>query len=282
MLGGATLPGDEKGSGRRELEQWITDPANPLMARVMVNRIWQHHFGKGIVGSPNDFGARGDAPVNPELLDWLASRFRESGYSVKAMHRLIMRTRAYQMGSGSNEADMRIDPRNAYQWKWDRRRLDAEEIRDAMLQVAGDLDPSMGGAQPFPLETTFRYTQHNQFFAVYDTRQRSVYLMQQRLEASPVLGHFRWRRIRIRARPGGPPKKRRAGSRHAELMRSLTSRRDLLAVRAGMAYSTESERISYAYRLAFGRAPSPAELFRIASSIWPTRARCIQDFRIAR
>ena len=106
VLGGQTLPADEKGSGRRELAQWITDPANPLMARVMVNRIWQQHFGKGIVGSPNDFGARGDRPVNPELLDWLASRFRESGYSVKAMHRLIMRTRAYQMASGANDGDL--------------------------------------------------------------------------------------------------------------------------------------------------------------------------------
>ena len=101
VLGGQTLPADEKGSGRRELAQWITDPGNPLMARVMVNRIWQQHFGHGIVGSPNDFGARGDRPVNPELLDWLASRFRESGYSVKAMHRLIMKTRAYQMASGA-------------------------------------------------------------------------------------------------------------------------------------------------------------------------------------
>ncbi len=78
VLGGQVLPPDEKGSGRRELADWITDPANPLTARVMVNRIWQHHFGKGIVGTPNDFGVRGDAPVNPELLDWLTSRFRES------------------------------------------------------------------------------------------------------------------------------------------------------------------------------------------------------------
>ena len=259
VLGGQTLPADEKGSGRRELAQWITDPANPLMARVMVNRIWQQHFGKGIVGSPNDFGARGDRPVNPELLDWLASRFRESGYSVKAMHRLIMRTRAYQMASGANEADLQIDAKNDYQWRFDRRRLDAEEIRDSMLSVAGDLDPSMGGAQPFPAETTFHYTQHIQFFAVYDTRQRSVYLMQQRLKRHPFLDTFDG------ADPNASTPGRAAEETSLQALAMLNDafvdeQADLLAVRAGMAYSTEPERIAYAYRLAFGRAPLPAEL----------------------
>jgi hypothetical protein len=259
VLGGQTLLADEKGSGRSQLALWITDPANPLMARVMVNRIWQHHFGKGIVGSPNDFGARGDRPVNPELLDWLASRFRASGYSVKAMHRLIMQSRAYQMASGANDADLRIDSKNEYQWRFDRRRLDAEEIRDAMLQVAGDLDPSMGGAQPFPPETSFRYTQHVQFFAVYDTRRRSVYLMQQRLKRHPFLDTFDG------ADPNSSTPGRSAEETSLQALAMLNDafvdeQADLLAVRSGMAYSTEAERIGYAYRLAFGRAPSPAEL----------------------
>jgi len=259
VLGGQTLPADEKGSGRRELAQWITDPANPLTARVMVNRIWQHHFGQGIVGSPNDFGARGDRPVNPELLDWLASRFRESGYSVKAMHRLITRTRAYRTASGANETDMRIDAKNAYQWRFDRRRLDAEEIRDAMLDVAGDLDPSMGGAQPFPPETSFRYTQHVQFFAVYDTRRRSVYLMKPRLKRHPFLDTFDG------ADPNASTPARVAEETSLQALAMLNDafvdeQADLLAVRAGMAYSTEAERIAYAYRLSFGRAPSPSEL----------------------
>jgi len=259
VLGGQTLPADEKGSGRSELAQWITDPSNPLMARVMVNRIWQHHFGKGIVGSPNDFGARGDRPVNPELLDWLASRFRESGYSVKALHRLIMRTRAYQMASGANETNLRIDSKNEYQWRFDRRRLDAEEIRDAMLDVAGDLDPSMATAQPFPPETSFHYTQHNQFFAVYDTRQRSVYLMQQRLKRHPFLDTFDG------ADPNASTPARSAEETSLQALAMLNDafveeQSDLLAVRAGMAYSTEAERIGYAYRLAFGRGATPDEL----------------------
>ncbi len=117
VLGGQTVPKEELGSGRRELAEWIV--ANPLFARVMVNRIWQEHFGKGIAGTANDFGARGDAPVNPELLDWLASRFKESGYSMKAMHRLMLKTRAYQLASDNDAADAKIDPKNEFQWRFD-------------------------------------------------------------------------------------------------------------------------------------------------------------------
>jgi hypothetical protein len=226
---------------------------------VMVNRIWQHHFGKGIVGTPNDFGARGDRPTHPELLDYLATRFRESGYSVKAMHRLIMRTRAYQMASGSNPKNERLDAANQYLWRFDRRRLDAEEVRDAMLAVAGDLDPSMGGPHPFPAETTFKYTQHKQFFAVYDTHQRSVYLMQQRLRKHPFLETFDG------ADPNTSTAKRVPGETSLQALTMLNSafvdeQADALAVRIGMAHSTQLERINYAYRLVYGRAPEPAEV----------------------
>src|ERR1051325_5797032 len=101
VLGGQTLPKEMKGaeSGRLELAQWITDPKNPLTARVMVNRIWLWHFGKGLVQTPNDFGARGKAPTHPELLDWLATRFVEGGWSVKKLHRLIMLSHVYQLAS---------------------------------------------------------------------------------------------------------------------------------------------------------------------------------------
>jgi hypothetical protein len=263
VLGGQVLPPDEKGSGRLELAEWITDAANPLTARVMVNRIWQHHFGTGIVGTPNDFGARGEAPANGELLDWLASRFRESHYSVKAMHRLMMKTRTYRMSSDMDEvatrANTKIDPKNAFLWRFDRRRLDAEEVRDAMLAVAGDLDLSMGGAHPFPPEITFRYTQHKQFFAVYDTHQRSVYVMQQRLKKDPFLGTF------DNADPNASTPTRTPQETSLQALAMLNSafveeQADLLAVRSGMAFSTEPERITYAYRLVYGRAPSAVEL----------------------
>ncbi len=255
ILGGAKLPPEEKGSGRRELADWVVD--NPLMARVMVNRIWHYHFGKGIVGTPSDFGARGDRPVNPELLDYLASRFKESGYSMKAMHKRIMLTRAYQLASdGAAHQD---DPKNDYQWKFDRRRLDAEEIRDAILAVAGDLDRNMGGPHPFPAETSFKYTQHEQFFAVYDNHQRSVYLMQQRQRKQAWLDTFDG------ADPNASTAKRSPGETSLQALAMLNSsfvdeQADLLGVRVGMAFSTDQERIAYAYRLVFGRASSNDEM----------------------
>src|SRR5262249_30371659 len=97
VLGGMALPSGIKGSGRIELAHWLSDPSNPLTARVMVNRIWQHHFGRGIVATPNDFGVRGKPPTHPELLDFLAARFVADGWSIKSLHRLIMLSRTYQL-----------------------------------------------------------------------------------------------------------------------------------------------------------------------------------------
>ncbi len=135
----------KEGSGRRELARWLVRSANPLASRVMVNRIWQHHFGEGLVRTPNDFGARGERPSNPELLDWLAARFVESGWSVKAMHRLIMLSSAYQQSARASPAALAKDPDNRLFGRMNRRRLDAEAIRDSLLAVAGRLDASPGG-----------------------------------------------------------------------------------------------------------------------------------------
>ena len=163
-----------------ELANWIADPANPLTARVMVNRLWQHHFGRGLVATPNDFGIRGQLPTHPELLDHLTQRFIQSGWSVKAMHRLMLLSHTWQLSSLVPDVAS-TDPNNTQWWHAERRRLDAESIRDAMLFVSGDLDPTPGSAHPFPPVHTWSYTQHNQFFALYDNHQRSVYQMQQRL-----------------------------------------------------------------------------------------------------
>lgn len=182
VLGGQTLPADGKASGRLELANWITDPANPLTARVLVNRIWQHHFGRGLVATPNDFGTRGTAPTHPELLDFLAGRLVESGWSIKAMHRLILNSHTWQLASRSPDVDKQGDASYAV---FARQRLDAESIRDALLLVSGDLDLAPGGEHPFPPVHTWGWTQHNQFFALYDTKQRSVYQMQQRLRKHP-------------------------------------------------------------------------------------------------
>ncbi len=132
-----------EGSGRLELARWLASPDHPLTARVMVNRLWQHHFGQGIVRTPNNFGKLGAPPTHPELLDWLALQFIDSGWSIKAMHRLIMTSQAYQRQARS--ADPKADPENLTLARQSRRRLSAEELRDAMLCVTGSLDDTQGG-----------------------------------------------------------------------------------------------------------------------------------------
>jgi hypothetical protein len=130
---------------RAELARWLTRPDHPLVWRSIVNRIWQYHFGRGIVATPNDFGRMGAEPTHPELLDWLAAEFRDGGQSMKTLHRLIVTSSVYRQSSNSNQHNAAIDGSNQYLWKMDRRRLEAEEIRDSMLAVSGALDPSAGG-----------------------------------------------------------------------------------------------------------------------------------------
>jgi hypothetical protein len=134
-----------KGSGRLQLAEWLGHTDNPLTARVMVNRIWQHHFGEGLVRTANDFGARGERPTHPELLDYLAARFVESGWSVKALHRLILLSATYQQSSRAGAASLARDPDNRLVSRMNRRRLEAEAIRDSILAVAGRLDSTCGG-----------------------------------------------------------------------------------------------------------------------------------------
>jgi Protein of unknown function (DUF1549)/Protein of unknown function (DUF1553)/Planctomycete cytochrome C len=192
-LGGGPLPASTQGSGRRELAEWLTHSENPLTARVMANRIWQYHFGEGLVKTPNDFGVRGLPPTHPELLDHLAIRFIRSGWSVKAMHRLIMLSATYQQGSNVDAVQEPSVPTAAvadlYQF-FRRLRLSAEEIRDSILAVSGELDQTPAREHPFPSPTRWSFTQHNPFFAVYDHNQRSIYLMSQRLKRHPFLSLF--------------------------------------------------------------------------------------------
>ena len=135
---------------RRGFAEWVASADNPLTARVMVNRLWQHHFGEGIVRTPSNFGKMGEAPSHPELLDWLAARFVDEGWSMKAMHRLMMTSQLYQMASDDNMADAAIDPENRYFWRMPRERMEAEIIRDEILAVAGTLDAKLGGPTVLP------------------------------------------------------------------------------------------------------------------------------------
>jgi hypothetical protein len=190
VLGGQTLPPNYKGSGRLELATWLTDPANPLTARVMANRVWQFHFGQGIVRTASDFGRRGAPPTHPELLDYLAKRFADGGWSVKALHKLIMTSAAYQRSSAADARNAERDANNEYLWQFERQRIDAEQLRDAMMFVSGDLDRSQPAAHPFPPMARWSWTQHNPFDAVYDSKYRGVYLMQQRIKKQPFLAMF--------------------------------------------------------------------------------------------
>ncbi len=134
-----------QGSGRLELARAIASADNPLTARVLVNRVWQHHFGRGLVGTPSNFGLLGDRPSHPELLDHLAARFIASGWSIKALHREIMLSAAYRLASSHRAANFEHDPDNRLLWRMNRRRLDAEALRDSLLAVTGQLDLAVGG-----------------------------------------------------------------------------------------------------------------------------------------
>ncbi len=189
-LHGDKVAVDDKSSGRAQLADWLASKENPLTARVMANRIWLHHFGKGIVPTPNDFGKQGKAATNPELLDYLASRFVESGWSMKAMHRLIMNSRTYQLSSARSEEALAKDPANELLSSFPRRRLDAEAVRDTLLALGGNLDLAEAGPHPFPPQTEWKFTQHNPFKAVYETPKRTVYLMTQRIQRHPFMAIF--------------------------------------------------------------------------------------------
>jgi Protein of unknown function (DUF1553)/Protein of unknown function (DUF1549)/Planctomycete cytochrome C len=145
LLSGADRKPFQKGSGRLELAQAITDAKNPLTARVLVNRVWQWHFGKGLVTTPSDFGVRSDPPSHPDLLDHLASQFIASGWSIKSLHRRIMLSSTYQQRSDPRPAALERDPENRLLWRFNRQRLDFEAMRDSVLAVAGSLNPTIGG-----------------------------------------------------------------------------------------------------------------------------------------
>jgi mono/diheme cytochrome c family protein len=140
-----------KSSGRRTvLANWIASKDNPLTARVIVNRVWQGHFGRGIVPTPNDFGGLGEKPTHPELLDWLAAEFVEKGWSFKRLHKLVMTSEAYQRSSAGNEANLKADPNNMLFWRFNMRRLNSEEVRDSILAASGLLNEKMFGPSVFP------------------------------------------------------------------------------------------------------------------------------------
>ena len=177
ILSGAGREPFRNGSGRLEMAQAIASASNPLTARVIANRIWLHHFGAGLVRTPSDFGLRGEPPSHPELLDYLAHEFTRGSWSIKRLHRLIMLSATYQQASIDREAPWLVDPENRLIWRMNRRRLDFESTRDAMLAVAYRLDRSMGGPAV-------------DLFAAEPALRRTVYGVIGRLNPSPLRRAF--------------------------------------------------------------------------------------------
>src|SRR5262249_39240407 len=184
-------------TGRRTaLANWLADGANPLTTRVMANRIWQYHFGRAIAGSASDFGMMGERPTDPQLLDYLTATFVENGWSIKKMHRLIMLSNAYQQSSEFREEAARIDPSNKLWWRFDRRRLEGEVIRDSMLSVSGLLNLKMGGPGVFaPLPPGVsrpgsRYLNWNTEKDSAEINRRSAYIFVKRNLPYPMFESF--------------------------------------------------------------------------------------------
>jgi hypothetical protein len=259
VLGGQTLPAGNKGSGRLELADWLVASTNPLTARVAVNRLWQHHFGKGLVQTASDFGLRGRPPTHPELLDYLAGRFIQNGWSMKALHKQILLSHTYQQESSDNPAGLATDPANEYLWKYNRQRLDAEALRDSLLALANDLDLSEGGPHPFPKEGTWNYTQHNAFTALYNTRQRSIYVMQQRIRKHPFFAVFDG------ADPNASTAERPVSTTPLQALFFMNDRfaheqAEQFAERLLIEYPGPSERTRALYEWTFSRPPRREEL----------------------
>ena len=188
----ALPPNHSEGERRVALAEWITHPANRLTWRSIVNRVWHYHFGRGLVDTPNDFGRIGSTPSHPELLDWLAVQFRDSGGSLKHLHRLILNSAVYQQSSKHDEAMARIDSSNQFLWRQNRRRLEAEAVRDAVLAVSGKLDLTMGGPsfQDFVIEHPEHSPHYQYHLADPDdpkTHRRSVYRFTVRSQPQPFM-----------------------------------------------------------------------------------------------
>lgn len=176
IAGDKQNPLTEKQSGRLELAQWIVDPKNPLPARVAINRIWQGHFGEALVRTPENWGLLGDRPVHSELLDWLASTFVQQGWSQKKLHRLIMLSNTYKMSTANNAKAALADPENRLMWRMDRRRLEAEPFRDAILFVSGKLDTTIGGTLLTTPNNDYVTNDQSGNGAGYNAPRRSLYL----------------------------------------------------------------------------------------------------------
>ncbi len=258
-------------NNRLGLARWLTRPGHPLTSRVIVNRLWQHHFGKGIVRTPNDFGLRADPPTHPELLDWLAVELVESGWSLKHIHRLIVLSSVYrQSGKAPGLRGGTVDPDNRLLWHMPRRRLDAESLRDSVLAASGMLTPKMGGPmvrvplEPEVYDLIFTEDEPDGLWPVTrDTREhtrRSLYLFNKRTVRLPMLESFDQpdTLTSCAVRPVSTFAPQALILLNSPFMHQQAG---AFAVRLTTEAGDDPKaQVTHAYRLALGRSPSKAEL----------------------
>lgn len=250
---------------RAALAEWLTAKEQPLLGRVMANRIWQHHFGAGLVRTPNDFGRQGDPPTHPRLLDWLAVEFAERGWSIKQMHKLIMLSSTYRLSSVASSHSMEVDPDNRYLWRMNRRRLDADAIRDSILKVSGSLNLKMGGVgviPPLTGEEILAARMPHLWPAHPDPDEharRSIYLQVKRSMALPLLQVF-----------DAPDTSASCARRESSTVapQALAMMNSSFVVREAKAFAGRLKRetdgqpeslVDWGWQLAFGRSPTAME-----------------------
>ncbi len=255
------LPADAPESQRRlQFSEWVASPDSPLTARVLVNRVWQHYFGQGLVETPSDFGFNGGHPSHPELLDWLARDFIEHGWSIKRVHRLILTSATYLQAAASNEQARKLDADNRLLWHFAPRRLEAEAVRDAMLAVSGDLNSQLGGPsfRPFTLTVQLHNFYHPLDQDTPDFNRRTVYRMNVNTGKSPFLD----------ALDCPAPSLTIPRRRHTTTpLQALALMNDSFVQRQAAHFAERVRRttpesdaqIARAYRLAFGREPTADE-----------------------
>ncbi|MDE0103577.1 MAG: PSD1 and planctomycete cytochrome C domain-containing protein [Bryobacterales bacterium] len=256
--------------GRRSaLAKWIADPRNPLTARVMVNRIWQHHFGRGLAANANNFGKMGGKPSHPELLDWLATFFVQQGWSVKAVHRVILYSEVYQRSGRHPDSSLldRADPDNAYLARFSPRRLTAEELRDSILAVSGELSDMTGGPGTYPqinsdvaMQPRHAMGTLRPLYEAEPTRRRrnrrSIYSFQQRSLLDPMVEAFNG------ANPDLTCERREASTVPTQafaLLNSEQSREVALIMAERLAAEVPGNPVDAAFRLAYSRPPTHSE-----------------------
>ncbi len=249
-------------SGRLELARWLARPEHPLTARVMVNRLWRWHFGRGLVATTDNFGRLGERLSNPALLDWLAVRFAASGWSVKAMHRLLMLSCTYQMGSAFDERAALADPDNRLHWRFNVRRLEAEAVRDGLLAVGGLLDRKPGGSLLHVKNREFLFDHTSIDRTRYDSPRRSVYLPVIRNNLYDVFQLFDSTDAAV---PGGDRATTTVAPQALFMLNSDLVAKASEGLAAGLLSARNADgpgRVARLYATAYGRPPSEKESAR--------------------